>query len=113
MAKQHRRKATGSTAEATQPPRAYLHLRSPSALPRRPTPGGLIPAPRTARGGLVMNPWSVPAPTPQPAGPSTPRPATRRPSNPPAWWEEQRSSGWPGLGTSTAAADGTSLHVSS
>lgn len=53
----------------------------------------------------------TPPQEPQPAAPSTPRPATRQPGNPPAWWEEQRSSRWSETGTSTAAADGTPLHV--
>ncbi|MFF6642278.1 single-stranded DNA-binding protein [Streptomyces althioticus] len=53
-------------------------------------------------------PVTPPSPPP-PASPSPSRPAARRPGNPPAWWEERRSSGWSGNGP--AAADGTPLHV--
>jgi single-strand DNA-binding protein len=52
----------------------------------------------------------APPPTAQPATPSTSPAATRHPGNPPAWWDEQRSSGWANTGT-PAAADGSPLHV--
>jgi single-strand DNA-binding protein len=51
----------------------------------------------------------TPPTTPQPATAS--RAATGRPGNPPAWWEEERNSGWSSSGASPAAADGTPLHV--
>ncbi|MGW2651833.1 single-stranded DNA-binding protein [Streptomyces sp. NPDC001393] len=51
----------------------------------------------------------TPPPAPPLSTPNAARPFARRPGNPPAWWEEQRSSGWSNTGTS--AADGSPLHV--
>lgn len=51
----------------------------------------------------------TPPPTPEPTAPSEPRRAPRRPGNPPAWWERQRSSGW--WSTENPAADNSPLHV--
>jgi len=51
----------------------------------------------------------TPPPTPQPAPQSAPRPPAKGPGSPPGWWEERRSSGWSGTGTS--AADDSPLHV--
>lgn len=51
----------------------------------------------------------APPPTPQPAMTSTAHQNVRKPGNPPAWWEEQRSSGW--SEPAASAADGSPLHV--
>ncbi|MFC9932328.1 single-stranded DNA-binding protein [Streptomyces sp. NPDC127190] len=51
----------------------------------------------------------APPPTPHPAAPVASRPLTKRPGNPPAWWERQRSSGW--SNTAASSADGSPLHV--
>ncbi|MFE9769781.1 single-stranded DNA-binding protein [Streptomyces sp. NPDC005808] len=53
-----------------------------------------------------------PPPQPQPAEPVAAEAASRRPGNPPGWWDERRSSGWSGPSASTAA-DAPPLHVGS
>lgn len=53
-----------------------------------------------------------PSPTPQPSEQDAARPTTRRPGNPPDWWDERRSSGWSAPAASTAA-DASPLRVGS
>ncbi|MFI6340744.1 single-stranded DNA-binding protein [Streptomyces sp. NPDC050535] len=54
----------------------------------------------------------TPPPAPQPTEQAASEPATRRPGNPPGWWDERRSSGWSAPGASTAA-DASPLRVGS
>jgi single-strand DNA-binding protein len=49
------------------------------------------------------------AAAPQPA--TAPHTATGQPGHPPAWWEQERNSGWSSSGPSPTAADGAPLHV--
>ncbi|MEV2236027.1 single-stranded DNA-binding protein [Streptomyces phaeochromogenes] len=51
----------------------------------------------------------TPPPTPQPSTASSA--ATGRPGNPPAWWEEERTSGWSSPSASPTAADGSPHHA--
>ncbi|MFC0843444.1 single-stranded DNA-binding protein [Streptomyces noboritoensis] len=53
-------------------------------------------------------PITVPE-APRPAPPRTAPTALNQPGRPPAWWEQQRSSGW--YSTTTATHNGTSPHV--
>jgi single-strand DNA-binding protein len=55
---------------------------------------------------------AAPVTPPTPPQPATaPSTATGRPGHPPAWWEQERNSGWSSPGTSPTAADGAPLHV--